>query len=67
MYSKLLVYRLPNLGVSIAILNSVDIFRGWCKLNFGPMRGQVKSRHFSERIGARRKYFHFLYKFLRII
>ena len=28
---------------------------------------QVKSRHFSKSIGARRPYFHFLYKFIGII
>ena len=27
----------------------------------------VKSRHFSKRIGARRQFFHFLYKILGII
>ena len=48
-------------------VNSVDIFRRWPKLNFGPTRGQVKIRHFSERIDVRREYFHFLYKSLRII
>ena len=39
--------------VSTAILNLVDIFRSWCKLNFRPLRGHVKSRCFTERIHAR--------------
>ena len=25
--------------------NTIDIFRRWCKLNFGPLRDQVKVRH----------------------
>ena len=28
----------------------------WARINFGPMCSQVKSRHFSERIGVRRYY-----------
>ena len=32
---------IPNSGVGTAILNPVDIFRMWRKLNFGPLRGQV--------------------------
>ena len=36
---------IPDFGVSAAILNPVDIFRRWCKLNFGLLRGHVKSRH----------------------
>ena len=31
-----------------AILNPVNIFRTWCKLNFRAMQGQFKSHHFSE-------------------
>ena len=50
-----------------AILNIIDISRKWCKLNFGPLRRLVKSRHFPERINARRQYFYFLWKFLGII
>ena len=45
----------------------VDIFRSWCKLSFRPMQGQVKSHHVSEKIDARRPYFHFLLKFIGII
>ena len=33
--------------VSTAILNSVDIFRRWCKLNFWLLWGHVKSHHFT--------------------
>ena len=42
------------------------IFHKCCKLNFGPMQGQVKPHLFLEMIGAKR-YFHFSYKFLGII
>ena len=31
------------------------------------MLGQIKSHHFSEQIGARKPYYHFLYKCLGII
>ena len=41
--------------------------RSWCKLNFGPFPGQVKSRHLPERIDTRRQYLHFLNKFLGVI
>ena len=57
---------IPNFGVSTTILNSVDIFRRWCKLNFGPLQSQDKSHNFSERIEAKRQYFYFLYIFLGI-
>ena len=56
-----------NFGVSTTILNTVDFSRSWCKLNFGPLREQVKSHNFPERIDTRRHYFYFLYKFIRII
>ena len=39
---------IPDFGVSTAILNTADISRSWCKLNFGPLRGHVKSCHFPE-------------------
>ena len=39
----------------MVILNPVDIFRRWCKLNFRAMWSQFKSCHFSERIGARKQ------------
>ena len=65
--SYMLILPIPCFGNSNAILNFVDIFRRWCKLSFRPMQGQVKSRHFSEQISARRPYFNFLYKFLEII
>ena len=35
---------IPDFGVSKAILNPADTFRRWCKLNFGLLRGHVKSR-----------------------
>ena len=37
---------IPDFGFSPAILNPVNFFRRWCKLNFGLLRGHVKSRHF---------------------
>ena len=51
----------------MAILNIIDVSRGWCMLNFGPLRGQVNSPHFPKRIDARRQYFYFLYKNLGVI
>ena len=45
------------------MLNPVDIFRILGKFNCGPLRGQVKSRYFSERIDGRRQYVYFSYKF----
>ena len=65
--TQMIILSIPNFGVSTAILNPQDVFRRWCKLRFRPMRDQVKSHHFSEQIGARRSYFHFLYKFIGII
>ena len=65
--SKPMDWFLYDNGLRHERVNSVDIFRRWPKLNFGPTRGQVKIRHFSERIDVRREYFHFLYKSLRII
>ena len=60
------ILSISDFGVSTAMLNPADIFRRWCKLSFRPMRDQVKSRHFSEQTGARRPYFHFLYKYIGI-
>ena len=65
--AQMIILSISDLGVSTAILNPVDVFRRWYKLSFWPMRDQVKSRHFSEQTGARRPYFHFLYKYFRII
>ena len=31
----------PDFGVSMAILNPVDIFRRWCRLNFGLLRAML--------------------------
>ena len=66
-FLKVGLLKIPNFGVSTAILNIIDVSRGWCKLNFGPLRGQVKSRYFPERRDARRPYCYFLNKFLGII
>ena len=38
---------IPDFGVSTVILNPAEIFRRWCKLNIGLLRGHVKSRHFT--------------------
>ena len=35
----------PEFGLNTAIINSVGIFRRWCKLNFGLLRGHVRSQH----------------------
>ena len=59
---KLVWKTIPNFGVSTVILNPLDIFRRWWKLNFGPMKGQVKSRHFSEGIVESRQYLFTSYK-----
>ena len=58
---------IPDFGVSMAILNTIDIPHKWCKLNCGPFRGQAKPYHFPERIDPRRQYFYFLYKSLGLI
>ena len=61
---------LPAFGVSTAILNLVDIFPRWCKLNFGLSGGHVEitpfHSNFIERVGTRRQYFYFLNVFLGI-
>ena len=64
---KIVQSEIAPFGDSTAILNTIDISRRWCKLNFGPLRDRVKSRHFSERIEPRRQYFYSSYKFLFII
>ena len=58
---------IPDLGVSTAILNTIDISRRCCKLNFGPLQGQVKARNFPERIDARRNCLYFPHKFIGAI
>ena len=58
---------ISNFGVSTTVLNPVDNSCRWCKLNFEPMPDQVKLRHFSEKTGVRRQYFHIFKKFLGII
>ena len=50
---------IPDFGVSTAILNTADVSRRWCKLNFGPLWGLVKSCHLTQRIDTRRQYFYF--------
>ena len=67
---KNLVWRcmlILNFGVSTTILNPVQIFCRWYKLNFGLLQGQVKFYHFYEWIESKRQYFYFLYKFIGII
>ena len=51
----------------MAILNTIEFSRRWCKLDFAPLRGQFKSCHFPERIDGRRKNIYFLYKIIGII
>ena len=65
--SSLQILRILNFGVSTPILNTTDISRSWCKLNFGPLWSHVKKHHFPERKDVRRQYFYFLYEFLEII
>ena len=43
----MVVEAIPDLGGSRAILNPVDIFCGWCKVNFRLLQGHAKSRHFT--------------------
>ena len=50
---------IPDFGVSTAILNTTDISRRWCKLNFGILQSHIKSLHSSEKINAKRQYFFF--------
>ena len=50
---------IPDFGVSTAILDTIDISRRWCKLNFGLLRGHVKSCYLPERIDASRQYFYY--------
>ena len=58
---------IPDFKVNTVILNVIDISRRWCKFNFRPWQGQVKSCHFCKRIDSRRHYCYFLYKCLEII
>ena len=51
---------IPDFAVSKAILNPTDISCTWFKLNFGPTRAYFNLRNFSEKIGVKRQYFHFL-------
>ena len=45
--SKLFVQsKILHFRVRMAILNTIDISRRWCKLNFGHVRDQLKSCHF---------------------
>ena len=57
----------PHFGVSMAILDAIDISRRWCKLSFESLRGLVESCHFPERMGARRQYYYFLCKSIGMI
>ena len=38
--------RIPDYGVYTAILNGLDVFGRWWKLNFGSLRGRIKSCYF---------------------
>ena len=53
------LFQIPDFGVSTVILNTTDISRRWCKLDFGPLCGHLKSSHFPERIDAKGQYFYF--------
>ena len=57
---------IPELGVRTAILNIAYFSLRCCKLNFGSLRGHVKSCHFPERIVTGNNIFTFLYKCLSI-
>ena len=48
-------------------LKSRECFPQLVQVKLQTYAKQVKSRHFSEQIGARRPYFHFFYKFIGII
>ena len=41
--------RIRIFGFSTFILNTIDISGRYCKLNFWPLRDQVKPRHFSDK------------------
>ena len=41
-------------------MDTADISRRWCKLNFGTLRIHVKSSHFPDIICIRRSFFNFL-------
>ena len=58
---------IPNFGASKTILNPVNIFCRWYKLNLGVLQGQVKLYHFMNEQRQRDNFFYFLYKFLEII
>ena len=53
---------IPNSGVGTAILNPVDIFRMWRKLNFGPLRGQVGWKQRGKSFWAVVWIFYYLFK-----
>ena len=58
------LFIITGFGVSTAILNFADFSCRQCKLNFGPLRGHVKSCHFHERMAAGRHIFTFYTNFL---
>ena len=53
---------IPDFGVSMAFLNTVDILRRWCKMNFGPLPGHAKSYRFSEQIDAWRQFYRIIFR-----
>ena len=61
------MFCIPYFGGQHGHVKYDRFFRRWCKLNVEPFRGQVKSRHFSERKDTRRQYFYFSYRFFGII
>ena len=47
LYSCKAVPLMPDFRLSTTILNPLEIFLRWCKLNFGLLQGHVKSYHFT--------------------
>ena len=66
-YPYLNMLKIPDFGISTAILNITDFPHRWCKCKFRLLWGHVKSCNFPQRIEARRQYFYFSYKFYGII
>ena len=60
---------IPDIGVSMAILNPVKNFCRWCKLNFGLLRGHVNVGLSSSKkiIKLMKNTFYFIYKALFVL